>query len=174
MNHLYIDTSQAFIILGLYIEGIFYEKILKHENKMGTYLANSIKHFIEGHGLKIENLQNITCGVGPGSYTGTRVGVAFAQSLAFGLDLTLKKVPSLVFFLNPGESHLAICSNFDSCGYLELKEDTYTFNLLNKNDLNKTVRILDPKNLTPSPNWELIHKLKCPKTLTELLYFTLN
>lgn len=174
MCKLYIDTSQAFIILGLLQNGIFFEKILKHENKMGSHLSLSVKKFIEDQGCDIQSIQQITCGVGPGSYTGTRVGVAFAESLAFGLDIPLIKVPSLLFYIRSDETSLILSSNFETHGCLEIQADSYNYRLLNKSSINLSTRILDPKNLDPQPCWLFLENLKPLEPLERLLYFALS
>lgn len=174
MCKLFIDTSQAFIILGIKQDGNFFEKILKHENKMGSYLSLSVKNFIESHGLNIQHIQQIVCGVGPGSYTGTRVGVAFAESLAFGLDIPLLKVPSLLFYISSSETSLIIRSNFETYGCLEIQNESYNYRLLSKSSINPSSRILDPKNLDPKPCWGFLDNLKPEEPLEKLLYFALS
>ncbi|NLY90969.1 MAG: tRNA (adenosine(37)-N6)-threonylcarbamoyltransferase complex dimerization subunit type 1 TsaB [Firmicutes bacterium] len=62
-----------------------------------------------GHHLR--ELDLITVGVGPGSYTGVRVGLAIGKGLAFGLGLPLVGVPSLAALAMNGRSEAAlICS----------------------------------------------------------------
>jgi tRNA threonylcarbamoyladenosine biosynthesis protein TsaB len=46
-------------------------------------------------GVKRQELQSIAVGVGPGSFTGLRVGIAFAEGIATGLGLPLVGIPSL-------------------------------------------------------------------------------
>lgn len=174
MCNLYIDTSQAYIILGLNTNGNFHEKIINHDNKIGLHLATCVKDFIEQQGRSLKQLKKIICGVGPGSYTGTRVGVAFAESLAFGLDIPLLKVPSLLFYIQQDELCLLVRSNFDTFGCLKIKADIYNYCLIKKEDVPDHARILEPKHLTPNPDWLAIERLKPENPLTHLLYFSLN
>lgn len=174
MCHLYIDTSQAYIILGLNTNGNFCEKIISHNNKIGSYLAIAVKNFIENQGYSLSQIKTIICGVGPGSYTGTRVGVAFAESLAFGLDIPLIKIPSLLFYIKPDELGLLIPSHFETFGCLTIEGDVYSYCLINKNQAPLSFRILDPKNLSPQPAWALIAAVKTQNPLKDLLYFSLN
>ena len=141
---------------------------------MGQFLASSIKDFIESAGCKIQDVEKIICGVGPGSYTGTRVGVAFAESLAFGLDINLIKVPSLLFYIKESESSILIASNFNTYGYLEINQDTYSYSLIHKDNLKSSPRILEAKTIYPSPFWPLIDKVSSQASEDALLYFSLS
>lgn len=174
MCHLFLDTSQAFIILGLSKAGVFYEKILRHENKMGTYLASSFQSFLNDCHISLKELETISCGVGPGSYTGTRVGLAFAEALAFGLDIPLIKIPSLMFFLNRDEKSLMIRSNFNSFGCLTIENQIYSYNLIENIEAYPHTRILDPKDLNPAPCWQQLTKIQPKTPLNSVLYYALT
>jgi tRNA threonylcarbamoyladenosine biosynthesis protein TsaB len=61
----------------------------------GREIAPSIRALLEELGLPIEAIDLIACDVGPGSYTGLRVGLAAAKGLALALQKPLLGVASL-------------------------------------------------------------------------------
>jgi tRNA threonylcarbamoyladenosine biosynthesis protein TsaB len=61
----------------------------------GRELAPSIESLTGELGIRLESLDLIACDLGPGSYTGVRVGLAAAKGLALGLKKPLVGVASL-------------------------------------------------------------------------------
>jgi tRNA threonylcarbamoyladenosine biosynthesis protein TsaB len=57
---------------------------------------------MQSAGWQRTDLQKVCVGVGPGSFTGLRVGIALAQGLALGLGLPLVGVPSLAALARAG------------------------------------------------------------------------
>ena len=174
MNILYLDSSQSYLVIGLQIADRFAEKVILHANKIGSVLSLSIKEFIEESHLSWHDLDKIVVGAGPGSYTGTRVGVAFAETLAFGLDIPLIKIPSLVFYLSEQETCLKIKSQLGTYGYLEHKDGAFFYQQIPASDANTSARTLDPKNLIASPHWPHIERAGSQESLEALLYFSLS
>ncbi len=87
MTILIIDTSTDLALIGLgSSEGISTMEAIPHANQLSKILLPMIEKILPA------SLDAVAIGVGPGSYTGTRVGVAAALAIAFG-----KKVPCIPF-----------------------------------------------------------------------------
>lgn len=65
------------------------------------YLISTIMIGFQTLGITARNLKCIAVGVGPGSFTGIRVGAAAAKGIALGAHLPLIGFPSLVGFIAP-------------------------------------------------------------------------
>ncbi|HYE99100.1 MAG TPA: tRNA (adenosine(37)-N6)-threonylcarbamoyltransferase complex dimerization subunit type 1 TsaB [Planctomycetota bacterium] len=61
----------------------------------GREIAPGIRELCAEAGWPLESLELLACDVGPGSYTGLRVGLAAAKGLAFALKKPVVGVPSL-------------------------------------------------------------------------------
>lgn len=61
----------------------------------GRLLLPLVSEVLAQTGLTLKQLDYVACGIGPGSYTGTRVGVMTAKALAFGVGLKCIPVSSL-------------------------------------------------------------------------------
>jgi tRNA threonylcarbamoyladenosine biosynthesis protein TsaB len=86
MTILVIDTSteRAAIALatdtgGLYVSATEKETVRRH----GRDLIPRIASLLKEAGLRARDLQGVAVGLGPGSYTGLRVGVTAAKTLAY-------------------------------------------------------------------------------------------
>lgn len=91
-----VNTSQSRAEILLYQEPITYFKTTWNREKSHSevitqeYLTLLKKASIEAHDIK-----KIYCVVGPGSFTGLRVGVSFCKTLAYSLNLPLVPINSL-------------------------------------------------------------------------------
>jgi tRNA threonylcarbamoyladenosine biosynthesis protein TsaB len=69
---------------------------LRQESAHGSHaqaLLPLIDRMVEQAGASIRDITAITVNSGPGSFTGTRVGVAVANALAFALDVPVNDLP---------------------------------------------------------------------------------
>ena len=78
-------TNREEIILGLYNTKIK-TKIYKTEKQSEDILV-FLNQFVLGLGYKIDDLAAVLVNISPGSYTGVRVGVTVANTLAWSLNI---------------------------------------------------------------------------------------
>lgn len=96
MLQLFIDTSTEKSFIGLALKGDLIEQVnLPVGLQNSKFLFSHLLKLLEKHHLTPKDLQLIGCGIGPGSFTGIRVGVATAQSMAYSLRLPLVGICSL-------------------------------------------------------------------------------
>ncbi|MCF7851857.1 MAG: tRNA (adenosine(37)-N6)-threonylcarbamoyltransferase complex dimerization subunit type 1 TsaB [Simkaniaceae bacterium] len=93
---LLIDTSSQTQHLALF-RGQNLIAYSKTTSKSHQLIVEIEKLLTESH-CKKEEIQEIAIGVGPGSFTGTRIGVMVAKTLAFGLKKPLIPFNSMILF----------------------------------------------------------------------------
>lgn len=96
MKTLAIDTSnQALSVAVLDDENLLAQTTLTVGKNHSVTLMPTIQMLMEQSKLKPAQLDRIVVAKGPGSYTGLRIGVTAAKTLAFALDKQLVGVSSL-------------------------------------------------------------------------------
>lgn len=86
MKILGIDTTTKFLSLGLYDNSRVYEYTLEVGRRLSLVLAPTIKRAQEALGWKARDIDYFVCGLGPGSFTGVRVGLATIKAMSWVLN----------------------------------------------------------------------------------------
>lgn len=130
---LFLDTSGSNLILSLIKDNdIIYDKQIESIRDHSTYLVNEINDAFKENNLDIKLLNKIFVGIGPGSFTGTRIGVTVAKTLAYSLGTHLIPVSTLEEYI------------YDACNYdyyvpvIEDKKDKLYFSVFDK-DKNRVI-----------------------------------
>ena len=91
-----IETGTDICSVGLARDG---ELVSLRESDEGRDHAKNVAVFVDEllreNGVAAEELSAVAVGMGPGSYTGLRIGVSFAKGLCSGLQIPLVAVGSL-------------------------------------------------------------------------------
>jgi tRNA threonylcarbamoyladenosine biosynthesis protein TsaB len=91
-----VDTSTRRIGLALYEEdGVLHEAVWSSPNYHTMQLAPAVEEALVKAGFAITDLEAIAIATGPGSFTGLRIGMAFAKGLALARRIALVGIPSL-------------------------------------------------------------------------------
>lgn len=93
---LYLDTSEETARLGIFLNN---KLVQKEEWRAGRELSKTLgfkyQEFLKKTQIKGSDLGGICVFAGPGSFTGLRIGISFANGLAFSLGIpvyeTLKR-----------------------------------------------------------------------------------
>ncbi len=96
MRVLGIDTSTEMGSVAVVVDGVVVaELVARVREKHGETLLPHVAHVLELAGVALADLNLVAVGVGPGSFTGLRIGLATAKGLAVGRGMPVVGVPSL-------------------------------------------------------------------------------
>ncbi len=96
--------------------------VLEHSQRQvkfnhGSSLLTHLSETLEEHRLEVGELDLIAVGIGPGSFTGLRVGLAIAKSLARAENIPIVGVSTLAALAYPvaiGHQFAAVCPMYDA------------------------------------------------------------
>jgi len=96
MNTLFISTFNESVIVGLLKDGkLNLNKEISSSNNHSTNLVPTIQKVLEESNIKIKEINEIIVVNGPGSFTGVRIGVTVAKTLAYTLKAKIKTITSI-------------------------------------------------------------------------------
>ncbi len=95
MKILGIDTTTRFLCLGIYDEAKIYEYNLEAGTKLSSLLVQTIARVLGALGWRINDIDYFACGLGPGSFTGMRVGLATIKGMSWALNKPLIGISTL-------------------------------------------------------------------------------
>jgi tRNA threonylcarbamoyladenosine biosynthesis protein TsaB len=97
-----IDTATDVVGVAIGIDGApVATQQLTGRRRHAEQLVPSIRSLCDESGVALDRLDAVAVGVGPGSFTGLRVGVTTAKVLAFALGLPVVGVSSLDLVAHP-------------------------------------------------------------------------
>jgi len=96
MNVLAIETSTSQLGVALVEEQrVLGSYELLAERAHAVELPQAVTRVLKAAGIALEQVDGLAIDIGPGSFTGLRIGVAFVKALAFQLKKLVVGVPSL-------------------------------------------------------------------------------
>jgi tRNA threonylcarbamoyladenosine biosynthesis protein TsaB len=95
MRILGIDTSTKFLSIAIYDRGKIYSYNLEVGRKLSSLITATIKKVLDAAGVDIKTIDYFACGLGPGSFTGMRVGLATVKGLSWSLKKPVVGISTL-------------------------------------------------------------------------------
>lgn len=97
-----IDNSLDFLNLALGTDGnLLEERHGRFEKPTSEILSVKVRQLVTDHGHEINDVGLVAVTLGPGSFTGIRVGLAFAKGLSSGLGIELVGISTLDLLAYP-------------------------------------------------------------------------
>ena len=90
-----IDTGTPAAALGIASGGRIIASLARSSTSHGGSLPNAVDELLAGAKLSFGQLAGFAVGLGPGSFTGLRIGAAYAKGLAFACGLPIVGVSSI-------------------------------------------------------------------------------
>ena len=98
---LHIETSSKICSVSLsYGDKIITYRDIYEENSHSKYLALFVKEIFEQKKITAKDLDAIAVSIGPGSYTGLRIGLSFAKGIAYQADIPILTINTLQTICN--------------------------------------------------------------------------
>lgn len=113
MRILAFDTSTEYLSLALLLDGETLSRDLRAGQQHSELILPMTQALLAEAGVALRDLDCIAFGQGPGSFTGLRIGCGVAQGLAFGADLPLAPVSTLLA-LAQGSGHDSVVACLDA------------------------------------------------------------
>ena len=95
MNILAIETSTDACSCALWLSGEISERFVFSPRRHGELILAMIDGLLAESKLRLQALDGLVFGYGPGSFTGLRIGAGVIQGLAFALELPVALISSL-------------------------------------------------------------------------------
>lgn len=103
MKILYLETSSKNCSVAISDNGklLCVSEEVSDNYKQSESLHTFVEWALEGAGISIKDIQAVSLGKGPGSYTGLRIGASSAKGFCYGLKIPLVAVNSLETMIEP-------------------------------------------------------------------------
>ena len=96
MYKLFISTYSELITIGLFKDNtLIMQKEKESEKSHSIYLVPMIDEILKENNIECQDLSEILVVNGPGSFTGIRLGVTVAKTLAYTLNIPIKTISSI-------------------------------------------------------------------------------
>ncbi len=105
MYTLFISTFDKNITIGILKNGFLLDKIEKDSKQNHSELVMPmISEILNKNKINIKQINNLVVVNGPGSFTGVRIGITIAKTLAYVLNIPIKTITSLEAFAVSNET----------------------------------------------------------------------
>lgn len=180
MTSLFLDTSSSYLTIAILKDNKILQNIyMKTGNDLSKYVLIKIKELLEQEKLEPNNIDEIICVNGPGSFTSLRIGVTIAKTYAWGLNKKIIPVSSLFTmatsikdydFIIPviDARHNHVFAGIYNNNYQIIMEDKY----ISINDLLKEIAKLKGKYIiVSSDNIDEINTIKYKPNIENLFCY---
>jgi tRNA threonylcarbamoyladenosine biosynthesis protein TsaB len=104
-----LETSTELCSAALWCDGRIESREAQAGQKHSELLLPMVDVLLVSQNLKLRDIDGIAFGAGPGSFTGLRIACGIAQGLAFGADIPVLGVSTLLALAEASRAERAVC-----------------------------------------------------------------
>lgn len=125
MYQLLLDSANKLLVVALAKEGKVVDEIIYEAwQRQSEMMVPEIENIMERNHISKEDLSSLVVGIGPGSYTGIRIGLTIAKTMCYALNIPMYVVSSLSLFKDEKEPTICILNARSGRSYIGVyKED---------------------------------------------------
>ncbi len=91
-----VETCTNICSVAVWNGTAMYEKIIETERSHSKQILPMCQQVLDDAGITMQDIDAVACTRGPGAFTGLRIGVGVAKGLAFGQDVAIYGLSSLL------------------------------------------------------------------------------
>ena len=104
MNRLFIDTATKYLCIGIAKdEKVIYKFQQEAIKKQSELTIPFLQKALKDNNIEVKDIDEVTVTIGPGSFTGIRIGMCVAKVLASLNNIPLKAISSLNSYASLGK-----------------------------------------------------------------------
>lgn len=151
MNTLFLDTHDELITISFVKDGTEFTKTAESDFSHATIFLPLLDEMLSIKKMKLKDFDRVVVINGPGSFTGIRIGLTVAKTIAYSLNIPIYTISSLKAYLLSSDED-GICVIEDSKGfYVGERKDSDEIKEFYTNDLDEYEKLKRIKNiLNPS------------------------
>ncbi|MBI9008389.1 MAG: tRNA (adenosine(37)-N6)-threonylcarbamoyltransferase complex dimerization subunit type 1 TsaB [Tenericutes bacterium] len=106
---LIIDTATKYIYLSLVCDGLEKQCVYQEGiNNHSVTIIPELENILNKENLSLRDLDEIIIGIGPGSYTGVRIGVTVAKMIGYLNHIKVSQISSLALIASASDKEYII------------------------------------------------------------------
>lgn len=128
MISLFFDSASENLKVSLIKDDkLIFDKCIRTNNDHSSFLVPFVDEAFKQNNIKFDNLDRLIVGIGPGSFTGTRIGITVGKVYSYSLNVPIYGISSLeemIYAFNDYDYYVPI---------IEEKNDNMYYSIFDKN-----------------------------------------
>ena len=156
MYNLILDSSTQVLYVAVTNDNeVLFEKYIEGKNDHAKNIVFTVDEALKAAGIDSFKLDRVIVGFGPGSYTGVRIAITIAKTMATALDAKLYAVSSLRVLKDQAKPSICLINARSGRSYIGVYEGTKT---LLEDQIMKNEDVL--KYIEEHPNYSVCGETK--------------
>ena len=121
MYSLLLDSANRDLNVGLVQDGVIMDRISYQAwQRQSELMVKEVDNILRRNNLAAKDIGEVVVTIGPGSYTGIRIALTIAKTLAFALDIKIYAVSSLISQKAPHQPTISVINARSNRSYVAI------------------------------------------------------